>query len=167
METVPRELKAHYSFTSLFRPLFLRPLTNRHPFYKQRQRKLPRQIVLFGSFAFVACFSLDVCKNIACFCACVWDATVTNPHQVDEKLFQDLFLFFIRHLVGFRPHHERPKEHFLDRPTDSPSKRYDTSCNTNVEQRNVASALHRPLRQRFHSLKGGLRAMFCNSYNFC
>ena len=92
---------------------------------------------------------------------------MTNPHQVDEKMFQDLFLFFIRHLFGFRPHHKRPKEHFLERSTDNRSNRYDTSCNTNVEQRNVASALHRPLRQRFHSLKGALRAMFCNSCNFC
>ena len=37
--------------------------------------------------------------------------------------------------------------HFLDRPTDSPSNRYDTNCNVDVEQSSIASALQGPLRQ--------------------
>ena len=50
-------------------------------------------------------------------------------------------------ILCLRPHHKRPKIHFLDRPTDSPSNRYDTNCDTDVEQRNVASALEGLVRQ--------------------
>ena len=62
---------------------------------------------------------------------------MTNPHQVDdEKLFQGLFLFFNLYLFGFRPRQMRSKELFLDKILQA-SNRYHTSCNTDVEQRNV------------------------------
>ena len=86
----------HCSYISLFRPLFLRPLTNDILSPSKDKENYPEK-----SLSFAALHSLLACKNIACSCACVSEATVTNLHQVDEKLFQDLFLFFIRHLFGF------------------------------------------------------------------
>ena len=151
----------HCSYISLFRPLFLRPLTNDILSPSKDKVKYPEK-----SLSFAALHSLLACKNIACFCACVWEATVTNLHQVDEKLFQDLFLFFIRHLFGFLHIKKGLRNIYLTGRLIA-LQTVTTRVNTNVEQRSVASALQRPLQQRFRSLKGGLRAMFFNSCNFC
>ena len=89
----------------------------------------------FACFAFLM---LEIFFPTECFCsACIWEAPVTNPHQVDdEKLFQDLFLSFNLHLSGFRPHHKRSKEHFFDKSLDK-LQTVITQLATHVEQRNV------------------------------